>query len=104
MDNVPAVLEQESLMNFEINKSTTFIALLFYLKVCLENHGKCVTTFDAYFVISVTFVTIGFLWILLVRKLLTKLQNVPKNEWLVYNIKKNNHTSTTNGSLLEESI
>ena len=83
------------------------LSLVYYRKrrkICLENYGKCVTTFDAYFVISLCFVTMGLIWIFVVRKLLTKLQNVPKNEWLVYNINKNNHTSTTNGSLLEESI
>jgi hypothetical protein len=64
-----------------------------------------VTTFDAYFVISVCFVTLGFLWILFTRKLLTKLQNVPKTEWLVSNkIKNETQISNANCSQLEESI
>ena len=72
--------------------------------MCSEKNGICVTTFDAYFVISVCFVTIGFIWILFTRKLLTQLQNVPKNEWLVFNKNKNERNQNTNGSLLEESI
>ena len=43
----------------------------------------CITSFDAYFALTVFFVFIGFMWVVFLKNISNKLQDIPKEEWKV---------------------
>ena len=43
----------------------------------------CLTTFDAFFPLTIAYAFIGLLWIIFTSNILEYLQNTPKSEWLV---------------------
>jgi len=57
---------------------------LFIFKEFILLCGKCFTQFDAYYLIAVIFVSIGFLWVILNRKRVIKLNEIPSSEWKVF--------------------
>ena len=42
------------------------------------------TQFDAYYLIAIIFVTIGFIWTILNRKRVIRLNEIPSSEWKVF--------------------
>ncbi len=61
----------------------------------------CVTTFDAYFLLTVIFVFLGFGWVIFGKKIFESLQDIPKDDWKVVSNKntKKDLNSTENANL-----
>ena len=43
--------------------------------------GVCVTTTDPYYIIAVSFVVIGIVWLALFYKFIRKMSQMPKSDW-----------------------
>lgn len=48
---------------------------------CRSAGGICVTTFDAYFYLSLGFLFVGFIWLLVFRRMIRTLRNAPNSSW-----------------------
>lgn len=48
---------------------------------CRAAGGICVTTFDAYFYLSLGFLFLGVIWLLIFRRTIRTLKNTPNSSW-----------------------
>ena len=55
--------------------------------------GVCAAKFDAFLVVAAICISIGLIWLILFRKILSDLQTIPKSQWLVSPQLKNNNSS-----------
>jgi len=51
---------------------------------CTHSGGRCVTTLDGYYLLSVVFAIVGLLWWRIMRKRVDRLHDVPKAQWSKY--------------------
>ena len=74
--------DEESKVNWKI---AFFLNFLKYFKFqdCVNFGGKCVTLFDAYYLLTVVCVIIGILWLFWKKKTVYNLQYVSKSAWKI---------------------
>ena len=59
----------------------------------MEMGGVCTAKFDAFLVVAAICISIGLIWLILFRSILSNLQTIPKSQWLVSPQLKNNNSS-----------
>ncbi|CAF0992314.1 unnamed protein product [Brachionus calyciflorus] len=64
-------------INFQANKCSSTIDI----KECKEMGGKCITDFDAYYYLVLGFSFLGFMWLIVFRRLYLSLASLPKSKW-----------------------
>ena len=96
-------LNNSTMMNatqFIVNNTTNFDSLLLsnnmtvssYVNKCSTTElsiecksvgGQCITLSDPYYYLTGILAVIGFIWIISIRKLTIRLNNLPKSDWSV---------------------
>ena len=96
-------LNNSTMMNttqFNFNNTTNFDSLLLsnnmtvssYVNKCSTTElsiecksvgGQCITLSDPYYYLTGILAVIGFIWIISIRKLTIRLNNLPKSDWSV---------------------
>lgn len=76
-----------SFININCVNITTQL-FIYFKKSCTASGGQCETLFDAYYTLTVIFTCIGFIWLIVFRRMVKNLSATPKSEWILVENKK----------------